>query len=117
MTDDYVTYNLSSMMNVMRDSNVALRWLILHRNTVHEKIKVVVHTSSNEIGLLRLMLVCSEFETLLKERIANLLGDKENLWNTDRTACSERLQELSEYYGRAQALGKLEADDSLKTWF
>ena len=61
MTDEYVTYNLGSMMNVMRDSNVALRWLILHRNTVHDKIKAVVHASSNEIGLLRLMLVCSEF--------------------------------------------------------
>ena len=39
------------------------------------------------------------------------------MWEIDRTACSERLQELSEYYGRAQALGKLEADESLKSWF
>ena len=35
MTDQYVTYNLTTMMNCVRDSNVALRWLILHRNTVH----------------------------------------------------------------------------------
>jgi WASH complex subunit strumpellin len=117
MTDEYVTYNLNTMMNCVRDSNVALRWLILHRNTVHDKIKEVVHASSNDIGLLRLMLVCSEFETILKERITHLLGEKETLWNDDRTACSERLQELSDYYGRAQALGKLEADDSLKSWF
>jgi WASH complex subunit strumpellin len=39
MTDEYVTYNLTSMMNCVRDSNVALRWLILHRNTVHDKIR------------------------------------------------------------------------------
>jgi hypothetical protein len=53
------------------------------------------------------MLVCSEFESLLKERISNLLGEKESLWTLDRTACAERLKELSEYFGRAQALGKL----------
>ena len=47
MTDEYVTYNLSTMMNVVRDTNVTLRWLILHRNTVNEKIKVIVHASSN----------------------------------------------------------------------
>lgn len=61
MTDEYVTYNLTTMMNCVRDSNVALRWLILHRNTVHDKIREVIHASSNEVGLLRLMLVCSEF--------------------------------------------------------
>lgn len=35
MTDEYVTYNLTTMMNYVRDSNVTLRWLMLHRNTVH----------------------------------------------------------------------------------
>jgi hypothetical protein len=59
------------------------------------------------VALLRLMLVCSEFESLLKERISHLLGEKESLWTQDRTACAERLKELSEYFGRAQALGKL----------
>jgi hypothetical protein len=35
MTDDFVTYNLAGMMNLVRDSNVTLRWLILHRKTNH----------------------------------------------------------------------------------
>ena len=47
MTDEYVTYNLGTMMNCVRDSNVCLRWLILHRNTVHDKIRETVHTESN----------------------------------------------------------------------
>ncbi len=61
MTDEYVTYNLTSMMNCVRDSNVTLKWLMLHRNTVHEKIREVIVLQSNEVGLLRLMLACSEF--------------------------------------------------------
>jgi WASH complex subunit strumpellin len=61
MTDDYVTYNLVPMMNCVRDSNVTLRWLMLHRNTVHDKIREVIVSQSNEVGILRLMLVCSEF--------------------------------------------------------
>lgn len=63
------------------------------------------------------MLVSSEFESLLKERISQLLDDKENLWSEDKDTCSERLKELSDYFGREQSLGKLEADDSLMTWF
>lgn len=117
MTDEFITYNLMTMMNCVRDTNVTLRWLILHRNTVNDKLKEIIHSLSNEVGLLRLMLVCSEFETMLKEKIIFLLGQKESLWSQDKTACSERLKELSEYFGRSQSLGKIEADDSLKTWF
>lgn len=61
MTDDYVTYNLVPMMNCVRDSNVTLRWLMLHRKTVHDKIREIIVSQSNEVGILRLMLVCSEF--------------------------------------------------------
>ena len=74
MTDEYVTYNLTVMMNCVRDSNVTLRWLILHRKTNHEKLREIVVSLSNEVGILRLMLVCSEFESLLKERISSLLN-------------------------------------------
>lgn len=69
MTDELVIYNLNTMMNCLRDSNVTLRWLILHRKTVNDKLKEIVVSLSNEVGLLRLMLVTSEFESLLKERI------------------------------------------------
>ena len=117
MTDEYVTYNLLTMMNCLRDSNVTLRWLILHRKTANDKLREIIVSLSNEVGLLRLMLVTSEFESLLKQRIVSLLEDKENLWSQDRSACAERLQELSEYFGKAQSLGRLEADDSLQNWF
>jgi hypothetical protein len=59
MTDELVIYNLNTMMNCLRDSNVTLRWLILHRKTVNEKLKEIVVSLSNEVGLLRLMLVTS----------------------------------------------------------
>ncbi len=95
MTDEYVTYNLATMMNCLRDSNVTLRWLILHRKTANDKLREIIVSLSNEVGLLRLMLVTSEFESLLKQRIMSLLEDKENLWGQDRSACAERLQELS----------------------
>lgn len=47
MTDEFVTYNLVPMMNCVRDSNVTLRWLMLHRKTVHGKIREIIVSQSN----------------------------------------------------------------------
>lgn len=33
MSEEFVTENLGSLMSCVRDSNVSLRWLMLHRKT------------------------------------------------------------------------------------
>ena len=46
-------------MNCLRDSNVTLRWLILHRKTTHSKLKQMIDEVSNPIDILKLLLVCA----------------------------------------------------------
>lgn len=33
MTDEFVLYKITALMNCLRESNICLRWLILHRAT------------------------------------------------------------------------------------
>lgn len=113
MSEEFVTENLGSLMSCVRDSNVSLRWLMLHRKTQNEKLKEYL-APSNEVALLNLLLICSEFENVLREIVASLLEKKQTLWNQDKDTCAEKLKELSDYYGKAITLGKIEADDSLK---
>lgn len=61
MTDEFVTYNLAPMMNCLRDSNVCLRWLMLHRKTTQDKLREIIEKSSNPVAILKLMLISSEF--------------------------------------------------------
>lgn len=35
MTEEFVLNKLNSLMNCLRDSNVTVRWLMLHRRTSH----------------------------------------------------------------------------------
>lgn len=59
MTDEFVLYKLTSLMNCLRDTNVTLRWLILHRRSSHEKLRVIIENVSNPVDILRLMLICA----------------------------------------------------------
>ena len=42
MTDEFVTYNLNAMLNCLRESNISLRWIMLHRNSIHDKLREIV---------------------------------------------------------------------------
>ena len=42
MTDQFVTYNLNNLMNCLRESNVCLRWIMLHRKTQQDKLREII---------------------------------------------------------------------------
>ena len=39
--DDYILENTYKMLNVVREVNVTLRWLMLHSHTIHRKIRFI----------------------------------------------------------------------------
>jgi len=61
MTDEFVTYNLNPLMNCLRDSNICLRWLMLHRKTTLEKLREIIEKSADSVQILKLMLITAEF--------------------------------------------------------
>lgn len=117
LTDEFVLYKITNLMTVLRESNVTLKWLILHRNTTHTKIKPIITDVSNPVDILKLLLVTAEFEVILKERCESLLAKKQQIWEEDRGLCVERMKELSAYFGSEQSLGKIQSDESFKLWF
>jgi hypothetical protein len=59
MTDEFVLEKLGNLMNCVRETNVTLRWLILHRKTNHKELKEYVLDSSNPVDILKTLLVCA----------------------------------------------------------
>lgn len=53
-------------MNCLRESNICLRWVILHRATNEVKLKTIIHSVSDPVDILKLLLNCAEFEIVLK---------------------------------------------------
>jgi WASH complex subunit strumpellin len=63
-------------MNCLRDCNITVRWLMLHRKTIHEKLKVMMKEATNPNDILKLLLTCSEFENNVKNICAQLIDRK-----------------------------------------
>ena len=117
MSEEYVLNKLNSLMNCVRDSNITIRWLMLHRKTTHEKLRDIIHSKTNPTKILRLFLICSEFENKLKEQCEAIITRKQEIWDEDRNNSKDRMAELSEYFGGARSLGKIEADENFMGWF
>lgn len=39
------------------------------------------------------------------------------MWDEDKATACDRMNELSEYFGGARGLGKVDNDEGLKVWF
>jgi WASH complex subunit strumpellin len=117
INEEYVLDKVQPLMNVLRDSNITVRWLMLHRETIHLKAKEIIDASTNSKAILQLMLHCSKYEQKLKTTFENLMDTKQKRWDEDKEKSIERMTELSEYYSGQKSIGKIQADDSFKIWF
>lgn len=66
------------LMNCLRDANVTLRWLMLHKKCQNLKFREIVEDTPNkaarEKDLVRLILNLSKFEHIMKEIFSNLVN-------------------------------------------
>ena len=85
--------------------------------TVNKELMELILSVSNPVEILPLLIVCAEFENVLKERCQSLLSKKQSIWEEDQSGCVERMRELAEYFGNEKVLAKIQADDSFKLWF
>ncbi|XP_077250204.1 uncharacterized protein LOC143889756 isoform X2 [Tasmannia lanceolata] len=119
---DFVLNNSQSLLSLVRNCNVSLRWLLLHRSSIDKKIRdtiTLVGTAHavEEDTLLLLLLKTSQLEFELKQLYKELLDTKEALWQESRRCVSVSMQGLSEYYSGSQALSWKIKDQSLKDLF
>lgn len=122
LSQDYVMNNTQYLLSFMRNCNVTLRWLLLHRSTVNKKIRdsIIAVGNSHNVGedeLLSLFLETARLEFELKQVYTELLEYKEARWQQFRTRAAECMQELSDFFSGSKILSKKIKDGNLQQWF
>lgn len=129
LTEENVLDHTNKILNLARECNVTIRWIILHTSNCHEtvpgtttskKSKQIRDIASNNINMsdiFQLVLNTSEFELKIKELLKALLEDKQNKWNSCKEECTERLNYLIEIYGGTKSLPKVHKNEQLQKWF
>lgn len=119
LTEEYILDNINKLLNCLRNCNVCLRWLILHRKSEQKKIYDTVHDpkiGADPEDILLLLLNTSQFEFVLKNIFQELLDQKESKWTDCKNDAKQRMTELSEYFSGEKALTKVK-DEQLQSWF
>ena len=98
MTEESVLNQIEVLLNIMRDSNVTLRFFILQRNITKKKYRDEFNEKLNNKDLINLLLDLSQFEYLVKTMFQNLVFNKETMWDNDKNTCIQKLSELISYY-------------------
>lgn len=128
LTEKMVIKNISKVVNLIRECNVTLRWLMLHTSkTTYDcsankkcrqiETQVINDSSYNSVELFELLLNVSQLELKVREIIKEVLVEKENRWNKYRQEAAERVADLSEVFSGTNALMKIEKNQNLKQWF
>lgn len=118
LTQEFVLSNNTSLVACLRDSNIALRWLLLHQNTTNKKLKdVVVAVAGGSDMLLSLILDTATLEFELKRVYGDLLEGKEAQWLKCQNHAAECMQELSDFFSGSKVLSRKVKDPNMQNWF
>ncbi|BBM98849.1 WASH complex subunit strumpellin [Marchantia polymorpha subsp. ruderalis] len=122
LTQDFVLSNMSSLLSCLRNCNVTLRWLLLHRTTGSRKLRDAVagNPAAQESALdtlLSLLLDTARLEFEVKRIYGDLLEGKQGRWEQCRAHAVDCIEELSEFFSGSKILSKRVADENLQRWF
>ena len=110
MTEEYVLKNIENLLMIMREGNLILRWFILQRDITNKKFRDIINEGLNNKELISLLLNLSQFEDLLKTMFQKLVFNKEEMWESDRNFCIQKLSELISYYSGNSAFNTLKLE-------
>lgn len=126
ITSDNVFNNNNNILNVLRDCNVTIRWLILHTTIdKSEKIKrckqlrefVMNETKINKVHLFKLLLNTAQLELVTKDLLKSILEAKEEKWKSLKEESSSSLCELADVFSGEKPLTRVQKNLNLKKWF
>ncbi|KAI3918662.1 hypothetical protein MKX01_041982 [Papaver californicum] len=97
------------LFSLLRNCNVSLRWLLLHRSSTDKKIKEIIVSAGTahqieEDALLSFLLKTSQLEFELKQLYTELIVSRRTLWEENKGCASESIRQLSEYLFGSQTL-------------
>ncbi|KAF0972785.1 hypothetical protein FDP41_009034 [Naegleria fowleri] len=116
LVEEYVLDNINKLVACLRDCNVTLRWLLLHRTSQNKKVNELISSMTNPEEILLLLLNTAQFEFLLKQMFQEMLDSKEAKWTQCKDQAQNRMIELSQYFSGEKALTPIK-DEQLQKWF
>ncbi|CAB3251713.1 unnamed protein product, partial [Arctia plantaginis] len=127
LTDDFVLDNINKILNLLLNSNLVLRWLLLHNTDVifydhnrkSKQLKEIVlkETNYDPLKILELMISTAELELKVREILNKLLENRIESWNANKALAIEAIDSLSELFSGAKHITKIQENEQLKLWF
>lgn len=128
VTQQMLIKNIIKIVNLIRECNVTLRWMMLHTSkstydcSQNKKCKqyenqVINDSAYKSVELFELLLNISQLEFKVRDIIKEVLTEKQSQWNACRKEAHERLSELSEVFSASNSLMKIKKNDDLTKWF
>jgi WASH complex subunit strumpellin len=117
LLDEYVLDNVQALLECLRECNITIRWLLLHRNCRDKNLKTIVEANHTSDDILDLLLMTSKFEKELKELFQELVSSKHEVWSKDKGQCVYYMQEIAEYFAGNRHMGVQCVDQAYSDWF
>eukprot|EP00040_Diaphanoeca_grandis_P027104 m.153504 g.153504 ORF g.153504 m.153504 type:complete len:1159 (+) comp30837_c1_seq2:255-3731(+) len=123
---EYVLDNVPKIIHIMREANVTIRWMMMHTHvskatTSHKRSKVVYDNIDaqgfNPKQVFFLLLNTAQYEFVLKDMFAKMLGEKQAKWDALRSEGSDRMNELSDVFGGNTPLTRVKKNVNLQEYF
>ncbi|KAH3758632.1 WASH complex subunit 5 [Pelomyxa schiedti] len=117
LVEDYILDHINQLLNCARNSNVALRWLMLHFISQNKKVSQIVVGRNDITPILGLLLDVAQFEWVMNKILTILLDQKGKRWDDYRKESSDRMNELGEFFSGTKELTRVKPNKRLEKWF
>lgn len=118
LTDDYILTHSNKLLHTLRECNVTLRWLLLQRRASNKRFGDAACSGFELQMLLQLLMHTAQFEVSLKNKLENLMSQRQPLWDDDKYQSSIRMKELAEYFSGNRPLSRgVQKNESYERWF
>ena len=107
---------INKFVQLDRESNVTLRFMILHSQEPDKKNKKILYPCPRD-DILAFLLDLAQFEFELKNALETALETKPELWNDTRDSAVNILNELAMSFSGNLQLSSLQKDENLQKWF
>ncbi|KAK6645588.1 hypothetical protein RUM43_001868 [Polyplax serrata] len=138
LTEDQILDNSQKVINLIREANVTLRWLMLHTAPLssategNKKCKqvrdcILSETKFSHLEMFQLLLNSAQFELKVKDMFKaveyiiilfpHLLSEKQTKWEGYKRDSVDRMNELSDVFSGTKPLTRVEKNENLHKWF
>ncbi|OQV24357.1 WASH complex subunit strumpellin [Hypsibius exemplaris] len=128
LTEENAVTNVNKLLNLVRECNVTVRWLMLHTAPLTSAVEankrakamrdlVMAEMRCRPVDVFELLLNTAQLELKLKELYKVVLAGKTDKWIVFKKEASGRLQDLADAFTGGMPLTRIEKNEKLQNWF